>query len=380
MRTNNREKAKRRSSNWARSFTPNIPEDGVCLAPFTRLIVTRQAYRICCPGWQPLGRSGSQGIASSSIPPMQAWNSKRAQSVRSSIIDGSYRFCRTCPALHDIACGSCIVPLDQVTDEYVRNAIKNKQTALDRPPTILHLSGDRTCNLQCPSCRTRRVMQPHGFPREKQVVDTLIGAHTQRIGLAGAGDPFASLFYRDFLTTYDFSKSPNAHITLATNGLLLPRYWDRIANDRVDLISVSVDAASPLIYEQLRYPGKWPDILKALNFIGDLRRRGKLKTFMINLVVQQRNWRDMPGFVTLGLNVGANVIKFMPIVPRGERVRDYAHAAIQMPEHPENAEFVEMLQDPIFRRDAITIHLGPLRHLIRGAAPDTVDLPQEMLI
>ena len=82
------------------------------------------------------------------------WNSERAQDFRRSMLDGSFEFCdhTICPIIQN---GS--LPDRKAVDTGAfgpaAQAILDGKTLTSAGPTFINLACDRSCNLQCPSCR-----------------------------------------------------------------------------------------------------------------------------------------------------------------------------------------------------------------------------------
>lgn len=87
---------------------------------------------------------------------MELWNSRTARKIRTSILDGSFRFCN-----HDY-CGfikrGVLQRQDEISEPYYRRIIDEKITCLDRGPSTINMSYDKSCNLSCLSCRSESVL------------------------------------------------------------------------------------------------------------------------------------------------------------------------------------------------------------------------------
>src|SRR5262249_3180592 len=156
------------------------------------------------------------------------------------------------------------------------------QLALPKGPDIVKLCHDDSCNLSCPSCRTEMIVAN----RERQAqLDKMLNefivpflADAKTLWLSGDGDPFASRHYRDILRrTAETNRL--VRIDLHTNAMLCDeRAWDDcFLAGRVDLVQVSIDAASQGTYSVVRRGGNFERLLSNLEFLGQLRLKEDIK-------------------------------------------------------------------------------------------------------
>ncbi len=360
--------------------------DRFCARPFEVLVSTQtsrwsastnqleqvmgEAYLCDCAAWLPF----SIGNIIDSESPQAIWNSAGAQEIRKSILDGEFRYCsRTlCPAIVN----DKLPKRDEVTSPRLRAIIDRNQTALDDPPSLLSLGHDSSCNLACPSCRPNLIMadreqnQRLDLARDRVILPLLRG---NRIGLrlTAWGDPFASRHYRSILEALQADEFREVRLYLMTNGLLLTRaQWEAMPHlaERVVALSVSVDAATPQTYEDVRRPGRWDVIEENLRFFGELRRDGCFEAgpgdeadgfegsgYTINFVVQGANFREMPAFARMGREIGADHVCFQKYISFGHEAGPaFAGKDVAAPGHPEHGEFLAVLQDPELRDPRIS--------------------------
>lgn len=280
------------------------------------------------------------------------WNSARAQAVRESILDGSFRYCdgRRCQLIKNGA----LPKRDSLGNPEHQRIVDEHVTTFPDGPSIVNMAYDRTCNLVCPSCRAEKIV----FKGEEQSTAELIHdavltdglRGVRRLFITGSGDPFVSRIYLNFLRTFDAASRPDVRINLSTNGVLLtPAMWESICNSAVDWIDVSIDAATAETYA-LNRGGDFDQLLENLHFMGELYRQGKILSFNLHFVVQLNNFREMPQFIALGRQVGASRVSFKELQDWGNYpAGEFRRRAITAPEHPQHVELVTLLQDPAFR-------------------------------
>jgi hypothetical protein len=320
----------------------------ICFKPFQwfELGWNKQAYS-CCSGWvtRSIGKMPEQTA-------LQIWRSEAARDMRESVLDGSFRYCRSeyCPHLRDVS-----GPVTYKSEEFIREFSRY----VDAPdlPTHLNCSYDVSCNLSCPSCRTE-IKQSSRAEREANdrlfasVLEQL-GAGLEVINITGSGDPFASRHFWQVLTNGTLEKYPRIRLRLHTNGQLLDaRHWQRLEPIRKQIcaIEISFDGASKEVFEANRFPANWEKQLANLAFISQARERGEFALLQTDFVVQANNWHQMKDFIELSLAHHVDQILFLSLNNWGTFSADqYREMAVHRPEHPRHADFLEMLRDPIFR-------------------------------
>ena len=330
------------------------PQGFLCRSPFeyVHLQANGDVYP-CCPS-----KFGKIIGNVKTTPLREVWNSPAAQDVRESILDGSYRYCNAsaCEYLRDAnARGVALSPLPLVGWARAKGLVEPTAS-----PNVINFGFDRSCNLECDYCRAE-LFKPDAAAKatiaaiDRNIfADTLAG--TARIILLGEGDPFASPVYRDKLRHYDWSRHPALKIKIQTNGLLLtPEMWDSIARSHaaIDWISVSVDAATPATY-RLNRGADFAQLLRNLDFIANLRALGAIERLFVNFLVQANNFREMPAFARLGVELGCDLIEFQRVENWGTYSdAEYRERAVHETYHPEHEEFLRVLADPSLQHEGV---------------------------
>lgn len=323
-----------------------------CPMPFTHLSTSYQgdAIACCCLGWVPYPIGNVIDAPSADA----VWNSGAAQEIRRSIHDGDFRYCaRTlCPYI----AARTLPRKDEVTDPVLRRYIDERAVVLDEPPGMVQMNHDQTCNLACPSCRTEVVT---AGPAEQRVyVDAadrvLLPLMRTMDGLtliSGGGEAFASAHYKKILAALNRREFPGLDVFLITNGQLLDaRRWAELPNlpEMIGNLSVSIDAARAETYERLRRPGKWKPLMQNLELMARMRAAGTIRRFQINFVVQSANFRELPEFIALGDRLGVDSFWLQRVSNYGAYAEpDFAEAEVTSPLHPDHAELLAILRQPL---------------------------------
>tara|TARA_Y100000034_G_scaffold43496_3_gene53068 strand:+ start:2442 stop:3542 length:1101 start_codon:yes stop_codon:yes gene_type:complete len=352
----------------------------ICTKPFTWLELGDNGICwMCCPSWLPTP------IGNLLIEPFdKVWNGEIAQDIRQSMYDGSYSYCNdNCPfkKKHD---GPIARKKDIISnisfDKRFRDSVDKELTILPYKPTAINAVYDRSCNLSCPSCRTK-VFVAIGTQKDRvlEVQKTMINDcmdDCYHLTITGSGDPFGSPYFRKFLQNLDPEKFPQlCHIHLHTNAMLWTEAaWNKLKriHHLIKSAEISIDACSSETYSINRRGGDWDKLMENIEFISKIRvlRAVRAKPdaiqpieMRISFVVQQNNWREMKDFVRLGMKYDFNV-SFGKLVDWGTWSQDELHSRqVHRPDHPEHGQFIKFLHDPIFFKKN-KVQLGNMRHLI----------------
>ena len=334
-----------------------------CRSPFEHFeIASNGDVHLCCPGWikGSVGNLGQQSL-------VEIWNGEKAQAMRASVRDGSYSQCLShmCPHLQALDQGARLPdysPIESFEAPKSEYSKRISQGVFPPGPSIINGAFDLTCNLSCPSCRREPIVYRPGtaeWQHAEKMANAIIEAfpRVHRLKLAGNGDPFASRLYWKMLTSIDRTLHPKMRVVIHTNGLLFtPDRWKELskAHGLIDTIEVSIDAASAESYALNRRGGSFETLLERIAFLGNLRREDKFRRFIVSFVVQANNFREMPAFVELGRSVHADTIVF-------NRMNDWgsfpsamlANRSIHRREHPQHAEFVNVVSHPILNEPGV---------------------------
>jgi hypothetical protein len=360
-----------------RTETDRWLEDRICRAPF-RQIETRadRSVHFCCSAWQPvpIGKIEDKAAGSEDAG---FWDSVQAREIRRSVTEGDFSHCSRwhCPAIAnrrlprrpDLPAIAAIP--DQPADP------RPDQTWPDpgKGPKRIILSHDRSCNISCPSCRTKVILADHASSRELdrmfQVSLLPYLEDAEDIKVTGSGDPFGSRHFRQVLTMLCAQGKPRRRIQLHTNGLLAnERAWNELGLwDNVSSVWVSVDAARAETYAVLRRGGEFGQLIENLHFLGGLCRDGRIDSLRLDFVVQQTNYEEIGAFVDLADRVGAGGVYFLRLRNWGHfTAEEFRQLDVCDPTHPEHGRLLQQLADP--RLAGPAVDLGSMASL-RGVRP-----------
>lgn len=225
--------------------------------------------------------------------------------------------------------------------------------ALDSPDEF-NCAIDFTCNHSCPSCRSKIFVPDEQYRKNMNtIVDKLLPylCKARFVAADGQGDCFASPFVMRFLENVK-PQNPEFHMTLETNGVLFDeKHWNRIAHLGKYPLRIVV---TPNSFERATYKylsGGHDDLeklLRNLTFIKGLREQGQINDFAISIVVQDRNFRELPAFVQRCIDeFCVDSVSVKPIYKWFKLTeRDYMSKDILNPFHPYFEEYQDVLEDP----------------------------------
>jgi molybdenum cofactor biosynthesis enzyme MoaA len=165
----------------------------------------------------------------------------------------------------------------------------------------LAINIDRSCNLQCPSCRRDKFMLTSGPMYDKKIaasnrILSWLEKFDDKINivLSGDGDPLASLVVRPIIKNWKYN--PNQTLILKTNGLLLRKQLQNTEILKNAFLSISIDAGSKEVFESIRRGGNWEVLLDNFDF---LVKNDKQQVTTLNFTIQNDNYLDLENFVEL---------------------------------------------------------------------------------
>jgi len=315
----------------------------VCIYPFRYTEISDKAQWLCCPSWLPenIHETGDY---------KKDWHSDKAEKIRESILDGSYKYCSSkgCPYLSQLDAGR------PHPSHFIKKENFNK---LDVSPAIVNFGFDTSCNLQCPSCRLNYVNligeDRARVNRNLDKVQKELGSTIRSMILCGAADPFFSKSFFNFLRTLDKSKYPKLKdIHLLTNGTLwTPKNWELLhkIHPYVKSCEISIDAATKDTYEnKVRLRGDWDKLMDNIKFILTIK---KITRMRFSFVTQAKNYNEMLDFYNLITDLTKDSGKKVEILYNGivdwgayPTKEDFLKEEIHNPQHPEFNDFLVELE------------------------------------
>jgi radical SAM protein with 4Fe4S-binding SPASM domain len=285
---------------------PYISNPGIiCLQPFTTMEFTPNGdVFTCCPPWIKFNIGN---IRDNTL--VEIWNSEKAKIIRNKIYTREWQaVCNPdCGYIASYKYQKKVIGFDTFDKIHILNSslaeeIRNNKLHLDSLPTVFKFSNSIECNLSCIMC-SRHSETTHKELVEKTANEVFKCLSTAKLVImTGYGDPFVIPEMRNLLIN-SHGDNPELAFHLITNGLLLPKYWDKVKNKNLSF-SVSVDAATKETYEKIRIGGSWENLQTSLSLLKENKNRFAIK---INMTVMRCNYQEIPEFIDMAESYGFNV-------------------------------------------------------------------------
>jgi organic radical activating enzyme len=323
----------------------NLRNEYICNYPFTYTEIADDTQWLCCPSWLPENIKESDNYKDN-------WYSEKSNKIRSSILDGSYKYCdsKKCPYLSALDNG--------ITNNSVFTPkAKFEESELSDPKArVINMGFDLSCNLQCPSCRLNFInLKDKDRDRVNFImnnIETQLGDDIETMILCGGAEPFFSKTFLTFMKEFDKNKWPSLkHIHLHTNAnLWTESNWNRVSkiHKYVKSCEISIDAATKETYEtKVRLRGDWDKLITNLKFIVNIPT---IKRMRFSFVVQEKNYKEMYLFYELIQSLTKGKGKKIEILFNGisdwgayPTKDEFLKEEIHNPLHPSYNDFVHEL-------------------------------------
>jgi Iron-sulfur cluster-binding domain len=320
----------------------------VCPLPFEHFEISPSGdVLVCCGHWLPTS------IGNFLKDPIDGiLNSAKAQKIRESMTDGSYKYC------NHLDCGTMIQGTLPTVDELERP--RTRQAAAERNYRMegvdyLTFGFDQTCNLSCPSCRTHRIVEKTSASIEKaraveeKLVDLLPTVRVLHIN--PAGEMLSSKPSRKLLELIDDERCPDLVLDVISNGTLFnEEEWNKFPgiHNKIRSVRISIDAARKETFEKLRRLGRYEPFVENMRFLSRLRAAGIIPQLKFSFTYQLDNFREMPEFVDFCASMNADFAIFERLQNIAFSATEFRAKAVHYPDHPLYAEFLEVVANPIF--------------------------------
>jgi len=294
----------------------------LCPNPFLAVEVHADGKAsVCCPSRlkEQYRYIGNVLEAPDDNPLLALWNSDAARSLRRAMYEGrQHESCAPyCPQLVALRAGKTPPWYAHLLDAEVLAEIRRGADLLATPYRAVSVACDGSCNLACIMCRKERQPLPSATERavSERVFRSILADidRLRLLELTGNGDPFHNQRVQNFLDSLKGRALPGLTLRFITNGqMLTPTRLAAIENLRLKRLefSVSIDAASPDLYESIRRGGRWTRVLEAMELLASRRRAGAVHRLGASFVVMRRNLEDMPAFVALARDWGLDFVEF----------------------------------------------------------------------
>ena len=258
--------------------------DYTCSVPFSSLEIHNSDFFVCCPSWL------SKNFKRTEYTLESIWKSKELEDIRSSLLDGSFKYCnkKQCPHL------SKLLNEGVVSNPIIEKSKLQYDSVISKfdGPEVLIMNFDNTCNYKCPSCRVDLiVLDSKGIKNVEKTIDEIDNYYSKDVTtlyITGSGDPFVSVGFRNYLRNFNPKKYPKLKgIHLHTNASMWnEKMWESMPNvhNYVKSCEISIDAGTKFTYEnKTRLGGNWDVLIENLKFINTIPKLKELFNCIVGL-------------------------------------------------------------------------------------------------
>jgi MoaA/NifB/PqqE/SkfB family radical SAM enzyme len=300
--------------------------DKTCLEPFETIHITMpgEIFLCGCPGWlpTPVGNIFKNRLD-------EIIKSKTSRDIQTSMTNGSFSYCneKVCGVIKN----NQLIPKKKLGDQDLNRIEEHLKKNNFVYPKRIFFSGDLTCNLSCPSCRKKIIkLSDSEITLQKKLIsllkDNLFFSPTDAkiyLYLSTSGELFASELLLDMVSSIKVSDFPNLKLEIQTNGLLCKKRWHRLGelSDKVDLVLISIDAATKDTYEKLRRGGDWQNLMENLSWLKEKKNKDNFR-LVTRMVVQDSNYTEMSNFYELSKSYSADTVHYNRITDWGTYTKE----------------------------------------------------------
>src|SRR5688572_25045145 len=176
------------------------------------------------------------------------------------------------------------------------------------------LETTQRCNLRCIHCAVSEENNRGTYAWEDLPIEffhkllPILAAHKPWVHLSGHGE---TLLHPHFWEMLEATIQAGCKVRFQTNGTLLTRERvERIVELGVELIVVSLDAATPELFDRIRRRARLDRILSHLAVLQETKKRlgSERPQLEIEFVAMRQNIHELPDVVALAARHGAHLV------------------------------------------------------------------------
>ena len=262
----------------------------------------------------------------------EIWHGEKAQELRRSIVDGSYRYCKR---------GECDCDNRAIDESWIEHPPL---------PESVKLSFIRECQCACTICRDDKIVKSENNNINDILKNILsLAQKAKYVEIAGDGDPLFSSHYRTVIRNIA-QQNQDTKFNIFTNGLLLTgNLLNRLGIvNRIDNISISIHSATAKTYEKIVLGGDWEKLQRRLKYAAGLKEKGSIRGLYFNFVVCPENIGDIVPMADMARANNAVAVYWFYYHWRGNKNFPQRHPIlIQDPRHPLHKDMIKAFREII---------------------------------
>ena len=279
----------------------------ICYNPWTHFEVNNPdgSVTMCCDVDTVLGNVNEQSIE-------EIWNGKMYQKMRRMMFEeGGEKMCSpNCLLLNgckdyqsfswfsSISTNSPLASNARLNEEEIRAG----KEILKSKPRWMRFAISYRCNYNCYHCYQKGERKENITLPAKFITDLKGLAQYYQFLYIFGGEPTLFPEFSGLLNLAD--ENPFMLFGMVTNASLVHKHIERIKKVKWAFIAVSLDAASPGMYKELRKASNWEQIIKNIIMLSELRKDRRYE-FNLGMTVNSKNCQELYDFVSLSDCYGA---------------------------------------------------------------------------
>lgn len=199
---------------------------------------------------------------------------------------------------------------------YFEAAGSDLGAVVDREPVCLYLETTNRCNLLCATCpRTFEDLEPPAdmsWDLFTRIVDQV--PQIARVVLHGIGEP---MLVKDLPRMISYLKDRGIYVLFNTNGTLLtPKKGRELIATGLDELRVSLDAAEPKAFQEVRGRDYFARIVNAVRAFSAMQRRIGAEHPRVSLWLTglKETVEQLPAFVQIAHDIGVREVYLQRMV------------------------------------------------------------------
>ena len=280
----------------------------------------------------------------------EIWNGERAEFVRNMMREGNFACCNRQDCPYCMGDG-----LEEIDEQEAKNYQK-KEFA-----DTLFVAYDQFCNHACPSCRCEVFRPDDAYKKRMQHIKEIVLPHANNVrtrDTCGRGDCFSSPYIMEFLQELRPVRDDYA-LSFETNGVLFDKeHWDKLKHLHPYYKKLIVTANS---FDRETYcylSGGFDNLERCMNnlhFASELRKKGDINEFVICMIVQESNYKQIPDFIQTCLSeFDPDYVWIKPInLWFGMSEEDYWFKNVLNPLHPYHKDYLRIMKHPLLQHPKV---------------------------
>jgi len=332
-----------------------------CSRPFDYLLVEEGGDIYLCPWMKRLQKETCIGnLVNDDID--SCYNSTFANELRASIEEQTFSFCRSdaCPFLQNN-------DLEEISLEEF-----NLRKLNSYYPTQINIAFDYTCNQYCETCRKSALTSPSINVEISEIILKNITPYLNTAKFITTSGNGEFLVQKKIMSMLENLRptNQNLHLLLETNGVFFDEeHWVQFKHlSKFNLeVVVTINSFNKFTYNHINRGGNYKKLHDNLVFISQLRNKGELSKIISSLVMQDRNFREIPSFINTSFERYAfDAVMLKPVYQWGTMDDEvYWFKDVLNPLHPYHNEYLEIMCDPILTDPRVYNFAGDSVHEAR---------------